>query len=267
MTGMTNMESSAPVARADDIEADRDRAWLTLVGIGEDGVAGLGDDARRRIAEAVLVVGGERQLRLAAPLIRGEARAWPSPLRDGVASLLAWRGQPVVVLASGDPYCFGIGTTLRRLLPDVPLRCLPAPSSFSLACARLGWPLQEITLASLCGRPLSGLNDKLVPGARLLVLSADETTPAQLAAWLVGQGWGAAVFHLLEALGGPEERLRSTRAGAFADELAATGINRLNLVALELPSATRVSGQATREPIEPFSPEEEECDANPVLGF
>ncbi|WP_201213857.1 precorrin-6y C5,15-methyltransferase (decarboxylating) subunit CbiE [Rhodocyclus purpureus] len=261
------MQPDASAARGDGVGADRAGAWLTLVGIGEDGVAGLGDEARRRIAEAVLVVGGERQLRLAAPLIRGEARAWPSPLRDGVASLIAWRGRPVVVLASGDPYCFGIGTTLRRLLPDVPLRCLSAPSSFSLACARLGWPLQEITLASLCGRPLSGLDVKLVPGARLLVLSADETTPAKLAAWLVGQGWGGAVFHLLEALGGPEERLRSTRTDAFADELAATGINRLNLVALELPSAARVFGQATREPIEPFSPEEEECDANPVLGF
>lgn len=257
------MQPDASAARADAIEADPTGAWLTLVGIGEDGVAGLGEEARRRIAEAVLVVGGERQLRLAAPLIRGEARPWPSPLRDGIAALLDYQGQAVVVLASGDPYCFGIGTTLRRLLPGVHMRCLPAPSSFSLACARLGWPLQEITLASLCGRPLSGLAGKLVPGARLLVLSADETTPAQLAAWLVEQGWGEAAFHLLEALGGPDERLRSTRAGDFAF----SDVNRLNLVALELPSAARVSGQATREPIEPFSPEEEECDANPVLGF
>jgi precorrin-6Y C5,15-methyltransferase (decarboxylating) len=211
-------------------------AWITLVGIGEDGVAGLGDAARAAIAGAVLVVGGERHLQLAAPLIRGQARAWPSPLAEGVKALLAFHSQPVVVLASGDPYCFGIGSTLRRLLPDVPLVCLPAPSSFSLACARLGWALQEAVLASLCGRPLGGLADKLVPGARLLVLSADETTPAQLADHLVAQGFGAATFHLLEALGGPDERWRTTSAAAFAGDPAFAAINRLNLVALELPA-------------------------------
>lgn len=222
-------------------------AWLTLVGIGEDGVGGLGDAARAAIARAVLVVGGERQLALAAPLIRGEARAWPSPLTTGVAALRDFAGRPVVVLASGDPFCYGIGSTLRRLLPDVPLACLPAPSSFALACARLGWPQQATTLASLCGRPLAGLSDKLIPGARLVVLSADETTPAELAAHLVAQGFGDAMMHVLEALGGPQERRRSVRAVELA---AATGqstiaagsaapfddIHRLNLVALELPA-------------------------------
>lgn len=224
-------------------------AWLTLVGIGEDGVAGLGEAARAAIGGALLVVGGERQLALAAPLIHGEARAWPSPLTAGVAALRDFAGRPVVVLASGDPFCFGIGSTLRRLLPDVPLACLPAPSSFALACARLGWPQQATALASLCGRPLAGLAGQLVPGARLVVLSADETTPAELAAHLVAQGFGDARMHVLEALGGPQERRRSARAAELAD-LAAAGktafaaafaaafsdIHRLNLVALELPA-------------------------------
>ena len=110
--------------------------WLAILGIGEDGVEGLPSAARALIGEAVLVVGGARHLSLAAPLIKGEQLRWPSPLADAFPAILARRGRTVVVLASGDPYCYGVGTALRAVVPLEETLCVPAPSAFSLACAR-----------------------------------------------------------------------------------------------------------------------------------
>jgi precorrin-6Y C5,15-methyltransferase (decarboxylating) len=207
-----------------------DAPWLAIVGIGEDGVEGLGDAARALVGAAELVVGGERHLALAAPLIGGDTLAWPSPLSAAIPQILARRGRPTVVLASGDPFCFGVGGLLARHVAEAERICLPAASAFALACARLGWSAQETSQVSLCGRPLEPLAPLLQPGRRLLVLSADETTPSQLAAYLTGRGFGPSRLHLLEAMGGPHERRRSATAAAFD----LTEVQPLNLVALEV---------------------------------
>lgn len=227
-----------------------DAPWLAIVGIGEDGVEGLSEAARALVRGAELVVGGERHLALAAPLIRGEALAWPSPLNDAVPQILARRGRPTAVLASGDPFCFGVGVLLARHVAETERLCLPAPSAFALACARLGWSAQETSQISLCGRPLEPLAPLLQPGRRLLVLSADETTPSALAAYLAGRGFGPSRLHVLEALGGPKERRRVVSAAAF--ELA--DIQPLNLVGVEVVAApgARVIPLASGLPDEAF---------------
>jgi len=207
--------------------------WLAILGIGEDGVEGLTPAARALLGAAEVVYGGARHIALAADAIRGEARPWPSPMGAAFPGLLDLRGRPVAVLASGDPYCYGIATRLAQRVPVEETLCLPAPSSFSLACARLGWPLPEAATVSLCGRPLPTLIPHLQPGARLLVLSADGTTPGVVAGLLRTRGFGASRMHVLEALGGPRERVRSYRA---SDRLPAD-IDPLNLLALELEAA------------------------------
>lgn len=180
------------------------KPWLTLVGIGEDGYPGLGKAARRALLAATRIVGAPRQLALLPPCISGERETWPSPF--DLEPLLARRGEAVCVLASGDPMFYGVGASLARQVPADELRVLPAPSSLSLAAARLGWPLQEVEVLSLVGRPLATLNARLYPGIRLLVLSADGDTPAQVAEALRVRGFGASRLTLLEHLGGPDER-------------------------------------------------------------
>lgn len=204
--------------------------WLFILGIGEDGVEGLSVAARALIREAELVIGGARHLALAAPLIEGEARAWPSPLAHAIPDILARRGRPTVVLASGDPFCFGVGVTLAHHVGAAERLCIPAPSAFALACARLGWAAQATAQVSLCGRPLEPLAPLLHAGRRLLVLSADESTPKTLAAYLAKRGFGPSRLHLLEALGGPHERRREARADGFA----LADIHPLNLVGVEV---------------------------------
>ena len=204
--------------------------WLAILGIGEEGVEAMSPAARGLLAGAALVVGGARHLGLARGLIRGEQMAWPSPLRGGISHILRQRPRPVVVLASGDPFCDGIGSLLADAIPMAEIICLPAPSAFSLALARLGWPMRQTATLSLCGRAMAALAPLLQPKRRVLCLSADETTPAALAAYITARGFGPSKLHVMEALGGPRERVRTCSAEAFA----LTDCQRLNLVALEV---------------------------------
>ena len=204
--------------------------WMSVVGIGEDGVAGLGDEARRLIAQAEFVFGGERHLALSQSLITGEARAWPTPFDSSMAAVTALAGRKVCVLASGDPFLFGVGATLSRVVPAAEMVVLPSPSAFSLAASRLGWPLQDTHTVSLHGRSLDLLRPLLHPKQRVIALTSDEKGPADIAALLASTGFGGSTLTVLEALGGAGERIRSATAGTFDLK----DIQPLNVVAIEV---------------------------------
>lgn len=188
--------------------------WLTIVGLGEDGRAGLSAAALGALGGADLVVGGTRHLALVAPLA-AETLAWPSPIQEAFPAILARRGGRVCVLASGDPFHYGVGVQLATLVPADEMRVLPQPSAFSLAAARLGWAQQDCALVSLHGRALERIVPYLQPDACILALSWDGSTPAKVAALLTDRGLGASRITVLEALGGPRERIRTTAADAF----------------------------------------------------
>lgn len=206
------------------------RKWLAILGMGEDGVEGLTYGARTTIEQAALVIGGDRHLALAAELIRGDRLSWPSPLTDAFPMIRARRGQKVAVLASGDPYCYGVAAALAALVPAEETICIPSPSAFSLARARLGWAAQDVSTLSACGRPLEAVLPLLQPGRRILVLSADAGTPAALCGLLCRFGFGPSMVHVMEALGGPRERVRS----AVAFDRLPPDVDPLNLLGIEV---------------------------------
>ncbi len=210
--------------------------WLSIVGIGEDGRAGLSSAASAALDAARVVYGGRRHLALAGSL-DAESRVWPSPIQDAYPDILGQRGAPTCILATGDPFHYGIGAEIARLVPADEIRAYPQASAFSLACARLGWPLAECSLVTLHGRALTRIVPHLQPGARLLVLSWDGATPAALAALLTERGFGASTVTVLEAMGGPRERVRSARADAFDRE--GDDLDPLNTVAIALGGAGR----------------------------
>ncbi|MBK3737415.1 precorrin-6y C5,15-methyltransferase (decarboxylating) subunit CbiE [Azospirillum brasilense] len=207
--------------------------WLSVVGIGEDGWDGLSPAARALVEGAELLAGGARHLALVPELSGQERLPWPSPLSDAYPALRARRGQRVCVLASGDPSWYGIGATLSKLVPVEELSIVPAPSSFSLAAARLGWPLQDCGTLTVHGRPLELVIPHLQPGARLLVLCWDGTTPARLAALLTARGFGPSRLTALESMGGPCER----RIVATAEEWSSERVADLNTLAVECVAA------------------------------
>jgi precorrin-6B C5,15-methyltransferase / cobalt-precorrin-6B C5,C15-methyltransferase len=203
--------------------------WLSIIGIGEDGREGLTNAALRILDKAEFVVGGARHLRIVQP-IAARTLSWPNPLSDAYAMILERRGRPTCVLASGDPFHYGVGAELARLVPAEEMVCYAQPSAFSLAAARLGWPLPDCECVSLHGRALERIIPFLQPRARLLVLSWDGATPGRLAELLTDRGFGGSAMTVLEAMGGPRECLRRMRAADF--DLAE--IDPLNTVAIEI---------------------------------
>jgi precorrin-6Y C5,15-methyltransferase (decarboxylating) len=206
------------------------RRWLSIVGIGEDGIDGLSAAARDLVSHAEIVFGGARHLALAAPLISGQAKPWPSPFSLAVGEILALRGGQVCVLASGDPFFYGVGSMLAAHVSPEETLAVPAPSAFSLAAARLGWPLPKTVLLSLHGRALDRIRPHLHPGAHILALTSDADGPATLAQLLVNTGFGTSRVTVLEALGGNNERIRGATAASFD----LTNIAALNTVAIEV---------------------------------
>jgi precorrin-6B C5,15-methyltransferase / cobalt-precorrin-6B C5,C15-methyltransferase len=211
--------------------------WLSIIGIGEDGVEGLSAVARRLIGSAELVVGGARHLELADELIKGRRLAWPSPMADAFSEIRRHRGRAVAVLASGDPFHFGVGKQLADFVPAEEFLCLPQPSAFSLAAARMGWSLQDVSPITLHGRALQGVIRCLQPGARILALSWDGATPRKLAELLNDRRMGQSRITVLEAMGGKRERVRHATASHFGIE----DVMPLNTVAIEV---TAESGAA-----------------------
>ena len=184
---------------------------MTLIGLGEDGLGALTDASRKALAEAELIFGGPRHLSLCDAGARG--REWPLPF--SVEPVLEHRGSAVVVLASGDPFWHGVGGTLAQVLDPSEWRCFPAPSCMTLAAARLGWRLEEVTTMGLHAAPFEVLLPHLAEGARLICTLRDGAAPAALAEYLTEQGLGASRLTVMEALGGPREVLREADAATF----------------------------------------------------
>jgi len=213
---------------------------VVLIGIGADGWSGLTRPAMAQIELAGVVIGGPRQLAMLPDTVVAERVPWPVPLRPAVVELVErYRSQGLVVLASGDPMFFGIGRALVEDVGSESLRVLPHPSSISLACARLGWPVEDTDVVSLVGRPLASLTASLHDGQRLLVLSCDANTPASVAKLLTDKGFGRSALTVLDRLGAPDEVRRSGVAESWAGGLG----NALNVVAVECvlsPGSTRL---------------------------
>ena len=176
--------------------------WLSVVGMHEDGLAGLGARARALVEGAETLAGDARML-AHVPEDGRERLSWPKPLSALFPEFEKRRGRRVCVLASGDPLVHGIGALIAARFPEAEI--VPAPSSFALARARMGWDAASSETLSLHNRPLESLGAALRPGARLLVLTRDGTTPAAAAAFLAARGYGASRLTVFERMAGPRE--------------------------------------------------------------
>ncbi|WP_307793430.1 precorrin-6y C5,15-methyltransferase (decarboxylating) subunit CbiE [Amycolatopsis sp. MtRt-6] len=186
---------------------------IDIVGIGADGWSGLSPAARSVVLGAEVVVGSERQLGLLPDEVPARRVRLPSPLRAGLPGLLAeHRTARLCVLASGDPMAHGIGVTIGDIAGPSRVRVVPHPSSIALACARLGWPSDDVEVVNVGGRPVERLVRALAPGRRLVVLGG---AGQEIGALLVRHGYGASRMVMLEELGGPAETLTESTAAAW----------------------------------------------------
>lgn len=227
--------------------------WVAIIGLGEDGLPGLSDASREALAQAEIIFGGPRHLDLVGAGAKG--RTWPVPF--SVAPVLACKGQRVAVLASGDPFWFGAGSSLTAHLARDAWQAYPAPSTFQRVAAQLGWRMEHTICHGLHAAPYTRLRPVLTKGQRVICLVRDGDAPQSLAQWLTDQGFSANLT-ILEALGGPNQRIRATTAATFA----LTDIKAPVAVAIEITAGHGLSracglddalfahdGQITKRPV------------------
>jgi precorrin-6B C5,15-methyltransferase / cobalt-precorrin-6B C5,C15-methyltransferase len=190
-----------------------DKVWLSIIGIGEDRAEAMPPASRLALAGAAHVLGAPRHLALAG--LAGDARARPWPVPFSVEPVLALRGQRVAMLVSGDPFWFGAGASVTRHLAPGEWRSFPAPSTFAWAAGRLGWPIENLACLGLHAAPFERLVPVMGDGQRAICLLRDGAAAGDLARWLVQRGFGQSRCHVLEALGGAQERHRTALAQDF----------------------------------------------------
>ena len=215
--------------------------WLTIIGIGDNGLDSLTPLARTLFDAAQTIIAPERVL---ARIDCGgrETIPWTFGIRETIGFVMARRGTPVTILATGDPMFYGVGATLMRDLDKAEMRVIPSPSAFSLAASRLGWALQDVAMISLHGRSVHGLASHVQPGNRILALTSTGRTVIEAAQILSARGFGRSEMHVLEHIGGPDERIKLLRADRIAaDKPDFADFNTLAIACEAQPGAILLS--------------------------
>jgi len=207
------------------------KPWIYIIGIGEDGLPGLGEAVKNHIQSADVLIGGVRHLKKVPEKFTEKLATrivWGKFIHDTLLSIKKFNGQKVVVLASGDPMFFGVGKALLKYFGKSEVIIYPHPGAFSLAVSRMGWPLADVATLTVHGRVLECVNRYVYPDARLLILSRDGDTPAELARLLTDTGYGDSQITVLEHLGGDLEN----RIEAQAKDGALSKTADLNTIAV-----------------------------------
>ncbi len=213
--------------------------WLTIVGVGEDGYDGLLARARLAIAEADVIVGSERLLAF-LPDSNAERHEWPQPFSAVVERITPLRGRKTVILATGDPLNYGVARKLMTFIPFAEMQIIPQLSAFSLAASRVGWSLPDCDTLTLHGRHAANIEAFIQPDVRLLVLTEDASTIAEVARRLVARGFGKSQMIVLENMGGPRER-QSSFTAETVPPMDFSPLNTLAVHCIATPGATMLS--------------------------
>jgi precorrin-6B C5,15-methyltransferase / cobalt-precorrin-6B C5,C15-methyltransferase len=171
---------------------------IEVVGLSARGWQDLPERLRATIRYAEVLLGSRRHFNLIPSFPDQQRLPWPTPLREGLPTLLSQVGdRRIVALASGDPLVAGIGSTLVDMLGADAVHIHPAVSSVALARARMGWPEETTELVRLRGGDLDGVRRYLFPGQRLIILSRDGDSPAEVAQLVTDAGYGDSTITVL----------------------------------------------------------------------
>lgn len=220
--------------------SEHSKAWLSIVGIGDDGWDGLSQQAREAVRSANTVIGGERHKGL-IPQDITNYEAWPSPMKQLVDVLPQRAPERICVLASGDPLFYGIGAHLSRIVPADEIRIIPHLSVFALICARMKWSQPDTVCVTACGRPVENLHRSLFDGASIVLLSGGPETPHEAARLLCARGFGASEMTIFEHVGGPKERRTSLRADTLDEKSQFAALNTAAIACRAAPDAAEFS--------------------------
>jgi precorrin-6Y C5,15-methyltransferase (decarboxylating) len=145
----------------------------------------------------------------------GNVLEWPVPFSEGLNQLDTHKGKNVVVLVSGDPFWYGAGAAILRKFPLDDIEVLPGPSTFGWAAARMGWSIESISCVGLHAKPVEYIRSLIASKRKIIALMRDGDQVSALADYLTKIGFGKTKIHVLEALGGENEKIREVVAEKY----------------------------------------------------
>ncbi|MEY2196216.1 precorrin-6y C5,15-methyltransferase (decarboxylating) subunit CbiE [Neobacillus sp. BF23-41] len=199
-------------------------ASIKMIGIGDEGKVSLLPMYEKWIYESELLIGGKRQLSF-FPEFAGEKIA----IEGGISSLverLQSETRNVVILASGDPLFYGIGSYLSS---KIDLDFYPYLSSIQLAFARMKERWQDAYFTSVHGRSIKGLAQRVDGKKTVAILTDTENSPNKIAQYLLSFGMTEYEAFVGENLGSDKERCRWFTLAEMKDE----DFSPLNVVILK----------------------------------
>ncbi len=193
------------------------RAKIVIVGIGDDGLSGLTESARRTVLGADVILGAEATL----PLLGG-APGRKLALDPDMAGALrqvreALSAQRPVLVNYGDPLFYGVARYLCDRLGKDHFEVVPHVSSMQLAFARVKESWEDAYLTSLAGRPIENVIDRIRTAEKVGLFSSESTPPSRLAQALIDHGIDYFRAYVCEHLGQPDERVTQAELPELVD--------------------------------------------------
>jgi precorrin-6B C5,15-methyltransferase / cobalt-precorrin-6B C5,C15-methyltransferase len=198
-------------------------------------IVGLGmspDDltpkALQIIDTAEVLAGGRRHLDYFAShqgekiVVGGDLTGAFSAIREAAAS------RQVAVLASGDPYFYGLGRRLTEFLGPENVVVQPNITAVQSACSLLKISWDDATVVSLHGRAVANLTEVLGRAGKIIVYTTGADTPGEIARLLQRPGLPEYRMCVLENLGGKDQKF----AWMSPAEAARQTFSALNMVVL-----------------------------------
>ena len=180
-----------------------------IIGVLDNGVAGLTPAALAHLQSADLIIGAERTLALFESVLPAQTER--RDMGGQLSNIPEWITQArneqrrVVVLATGDPLCHGIASFLIGKLGLPACEILPNVSTLQWACTRLGLAWQGAKICSVHSKDagewsagatpehgLYALLQEIRQHDLLAVFTGPDNTPARIARMLVSEGLGEA---------------------------------------------------------------------------
>ncbi len=201
-------KANAPLPTAEKIH---------IIGIGDDGLAGVTDAARRLISAAGLLIGPASVL-TAVPKGTADRLAVEGNFDDALKRIQSAAGKRIVILASGDPLFYGVARYLCSKLGKERFEVLPHVSSMQLAFARVKESWEEAYLTDLSARPVANILDKIRIAEKVGLFTSEESSPAVVARALLKQKIDYFYGYVCENLGSPDERVTQGELAELADQ-------------------------------------------------
>ncbi|MFA0440879.1 precorrin-6y C5,15-methyltransferase (decarboxylating) subunit CbiE [Vibrio sp. 10N.222.51.C12] len=182
---------------------------ITVVGVPEDGCVSLSSKAVNVVSQARVVAGHPRHFDW-FPQCKGQFLDMSHHFSSWLTQVIEESSEGgVVVLASGDPLFFGIGSTLLKHLPKEDVAFIPTQSSPQLAFSRLGIPWNNARYFSLHGRELTGVVSQMQSGDLYVLLTDHNNTPQKIASHFALFNQVHWKLSVCEQLGGIAEHIAS----------------------------------------------------------